>query len=148
MLFISNFVLELINLLIMKKNRKILLITSILIMLVFLGFIIINKGADFFRGLKLIIIVLMIIIGVIALVTAYKKDKEEKEGFPSDDELSTLIKYKSGYYAYLASMYMWMFIFLFKDKFPNIESMIGGGILLSGLIGFLSKSYVKQNFNE
>lgn len=132
----------------MKKNKRILLITSILIMVAFGGFIVADKETSLFQGLELLIFVLIVIIGIIAFVIAFKKDKEEKEGYPSDDELSTLIKYKSGYYAYLASMYMWLFIFLFKDKFPNIESMLGGGILLSALIGFLAKLYVKQNFNE
>ena len=126
----------------------ILLIISILIMVVFWGYIVIDKRVNPFQGLELFIFVLIIIIGIIAFIIAFKKDKEIREGFPSDDELSTLIKYKSGYYAYLASMYMWLFIFLFKDKFPNIESMIGGGILFSALIGYLAKMYVKKNFNE
>ena len=62
--------------------------------------------------------------------------------------MTTQIKYKSGYYAYLYSMYMWLFIFLLKDKFPDVETMLGGGILLSALIGFIVKIIVKRNLNE
>ena len=132
----------------MKKGRKTLMITSVLIMFTIWGFIAIDKGTELFKGLDLFIFILIVIIGVIAFISAIKKDKEEKEGFATEDELSTLIKYKSGYYAYMASMYMWLFVFLFKDKFPNVESMIGGGILFSALILFISKLYVKNKLNE
>jgi len=132
----------------MKKNRKILMITSVLFMAAIWGFIAVEKGTNLFRGLDLYIFILIIAVGVIALIRALKKDKEEKEGLTIEDELSTLFKYKAGYYAYLSSMYMWLFIFLFKDKFPDVETMLGGGILLSALIGFITKAYVKSKFNE
>jgi len=131
----------------MKKNRKTLLITSILFMGAIWGFIALEKGTDLFQGLDLIIFILIIVIGGIALFSAFKKDKEEKEGLATEDELSTQLKYKAGYYAYLASMYMWLFIFLLKDKFPDTETMLGGGILLSALLAFISKMVVKQTLN-
>ena len=87
-------------------------------------------------------------IGVIAFIRVLKKDREIDKGLPVEDEMSNLIKYKSGYYAFMASMYMWLFIFLFKDKFPNIESMLGGGILLSSLIWYIAKMLVKREINE
>ena len=132
----------------MKINRKTLLITSVLIMAAVWGFIVLVKGTELLRGLDLLIFVLIVVIGAIALIQALKKDKEEREGFATEDELSTQMKYKSGYYAYLASMYMWLFIFLLKDKFPDIETMLGGGILLSALMAYIAKIIVKRNFNE
>jgi hypothetical protein len=131
----------------MRKSRKTLMITSILIMAVIWAFIILEKGTDLLKGLDLFIFILIILIGIIAFVIALKNDREEKEGLPADDELSNLIKYKSGYYAYLISMYMWLFIFIMKDKFPDIETMLGGGILLSALISFIVKFVIKKNFN-
>lgn len=116
-------------------------------MAVIWAFIALEKGSTLFNGLDLFIFLLIVIIGAIALFRALKKDKEEKEGIPADDELSLQLKYKAGYHAYLASMYMWLFIFLLKDNFPNIETMLGGGILLSALILFISRMIVKQNFN-
>ena len=124
------------------------MITSVLIMAVIWGFIAIEKGTTLFQGLDLYIFALIIIIGVIAFLRALKKHREEKAGRPTEDELSNLIKYKSGYFAYMASMYMWLFIFFFKDKFPDIETMLGGGILLSALIGFIAKVVVKKKLNE
>ena len=132
----------------MKKNRKTLLVTVFLTMGIVLGYIVINNGMEMFQGLNLLIFALIVIGGIIAFITAFKKDKEEKEGLTTDDEMSTLIKYKSGYYAYMASMYMWLFIFLLKDKFPDTETMLGGGILVSGLLAFISKIIVKRKIND
>jgi len=132
----------------MKKNRKTLMIVSIVFMAAIWGFIALEKGTDLFGGLDLVIFILIIAGGIIALVNAVKRDKEEKQGIPAEDELSTLMKYKSGYLAYMASMYMWLFIFLFKSKFPDVETMLGGGILLSALIFAIAKYVVKQKLNE
>ena len=132
----------------MKTTRKTLLITSILIMAAIWGFVVLEKGTNLFKGLDLVIFILIVLFGVIAMVRALKVDKEEREGLAVEDELSNQLKYKSGYYAYLASMYMWLFIFLLKDNFPDVEMMLGGGILLSALIAFISKVVVKHSYND
>ena len=136
----------------MKKSRRTFLITalisSLLIIGVIMAFIIPEKGTNLFTGLNLVIIIMIIASGAFALFQALKKDKEEKAGYPAEDELSTRIKYKAGYYAFLISMYMWLFIFLFKDKFPDIETMLGGGILLSAVISFATKFVIQRNYNE
>ncbi|NOY37127.1 MAG: hypothetical protein GXO83_06085 [Chlorobi bacterium] len=137
----------------MKKNRKTLLIASIMITAVMIiaviwGFIALEKGTGLLKGIDLFIFILIVVIGIIAFISALKKDKEKKEGLPPDDELSMKIKYKSGYYAFLVSMYMWLFIFILKDKFPDTETMLGGGILLSALIFAVTKYVIKQKFNE
>lgn len=137
-----------INYLTMKPKRKSLLITSILIMCAVWGFIVIEKGTNLFKGLDLVVFILIVLGGAIAFFNALRKDKEEKQGMPAEDELSNQIKFKSGYYAYMASMYMWLFIFIFKDKFPDVETMLGGGILLSALISVLARVYVKKKFYE
>lgn len=128
----------------MKEQRKTLIITSVLIMAAIWGFIVIEKGTNLFKGLDLFVFILIVVIGLFAFIQALKKDKEERQGLPSEDELSQLIKFKSGYYSYMASMYMWLFIFIFKDNFPDVETMLGGGILLSALISVLARVYVKR----
>lgn len=132
----------------MKKNRKSLLITLFLLVTLILGYIVASSTNSIFQGPELIIFILVVAVGLFALVLALKKDKEEREGIPTDDELSTRMKYKAGYQAYLVSMYMWLFIFLFKDKFPDVETMLGGGIMLSAVIFFITKFYVKRTFHE
>ena len=141
--------LDLYNLIIsMKKNRKILAITSILLMGIIWAFIALQSQTGLFKGLDLFIFILIVVLGVIAMVNALKKDKKEKDGVQTEDELSQKMKFKSGYYAYLASMYMWLFIFLFKRYFPDVETMLGGGILLSALIGYIAKLYVNRSLND
>ena len=133
----------------MKTGRKTLLIVSILIMAITLAYIIMERRAtNFFEVKRIIILGLIIILGVIAFVKALQKNKEEKDGIPLEDEFTALIKYKAGYYAFLSSMYMWLFIFLFKGYFPDVETMLGGGILLSGLISYIAKIIVKREINE
>jgi len=132
----------------MNTKRKTLMITSVVIMLVLIGFTVAVQGTDLFKGLDVYIFALIVLLGIIAFVRAIRKDREEKAGLPTEDELSNKIKYKSGYFAYLGSMYMWLFIFIFNDKFPDNETMIGGGILLSALIGYISKLFVKSKIHE
>jgi len=132
----------------MEKNKKRLLVIFFLSMGGVLGFIVFKNGTDLFQGINILIFTLIIIGGVIAFINAYKRDKQVKEGLPIDDELSNKILYKSGYYAFLASMYMWLFIFILKDKFPDVETMLGGGILLSALIFSITKYVIKKKFKE
>lgn len=132
----------------MKRNRIVLLIVTIIIMVVVWGYITFENRIQSFNGLQFFIIILIVVFGVIAIIRALKKYQEKKNGLVREDELSTKMKYKAGYQAYMSSMYMWLFIFLLKDKFPDTESMIGGGILLSGLLFFISKVMVKRNFHE
>lgn len=130
------------------NKGKYFMLASILVMFSLLGFgVAYNKGFDF-KGLDILIFALIVILGGIALYIAYKKDKSVAEGFPAEDEMSLLLKYKAGYFAFLWSMYMWLFIFIFKDKFPDVETMLGGGILLSALIFYIAKVMVKRGVNE
>jgi len=146
MLYISNFVLELNN--IIMKAKKPLLYTSILFMGSLWLFIALERGTDLLKGIDLFIFILIVLLGVVAFVRALKKDKDEKLGLATEDELSNLIKYKTGYYTYLYSMYMWLLIFIFKDKFPNTESIIGGGVLLSAVIYYITNYRIKQQLRK
>ena len=132
----------------MTIKRKALLVSSILITLTILGFIVVVRGPELFSGLELFILILIIILGIVVFVNALRRDRDIKAGLPVDDELSTRIKYKAGYYAYLTSMYMWLFIFLLKDNFPDVETMLGGGILLSAALAVIIKYAVKYKFDE
>jgi len=56
--------------------------------------------------------------------------------------------YKAGYYSFLTSMYIWLFIFLFQRYFPDVETMLGGGILLSCIIAIGLRAYLTRHFDE
>ncbi len=149
MLFISNFVLDLINLFlsIMKKSRTTVLLLIGLTLFFSIGVLLYSQMAEI-QPKMLIIYALIGIVALISVVVAIRKMKEEKEGQPLEDEFTTQIKYKAGFYAYIASLYMWLFIFLFRSIFPDVETIVGGGILLSGVIGFACKVVAKRQINE
>jgi len=130
----------------MKTKRALLVITG-LALFFSVGTLVYLQMTEI--PIKIILVYLLIgVLAIISVFYAFKKMKEEKEGQPKDDEFTNQIKYKSGYYAYVASMYMWLFLFLFRSYFPDIETIVGGGVLLSALIGFISKMMVKREINE
>ena len=130
----------------MKAKRVLIILVSLT--LLFAVGLIVNSKMGGISPLLLLLNGLIGIFAIISIFTTLKKVKEEKEGQPMEDELTTQIRYKAGYEAYVFSLYMWLFIFLLKDIFPDTETMIGGGILLSALIGMISKIIVKQKLNE
>jgi hypothetical protein len=133
----------------MKKiKHKPIMFTSIIVMMTIWGFIWAQKRTDIFQSFELYLFLAIIFFGVVALVIAFRKEKEIKSGFAVDDELSDRIKHKAGYYAYLSSMYMWLLIFIFHYKFPDVETMLGGGILLSAALSLIARYIVKRQFDE
>jgi len=131
------------------KNAKLTtaaLITFFVVILLLL-ILVIKKENILQNGLDLFISSFVVTIGISAIYIYYKKNKEQRSGEPEDDEMTLMIKYKAGYKAYMASMYLWLLIFLFRDKFPNIETMVGGGILVSAALFFISKHIVKKEGN-
>lgn len=132
----------------MKQTKRALVLLSILIMFCIWGFIALYKTGYIPTGLDLFIFALIIVAGIYAFVTHFKQHKDVQSGFPAEDEMSTRIKYKAGYYAFLTSLYMWLFIFLFKDFFPDVETMLGGGILLSITLSIVIKTYLTRHYHE
>lgn len=132
----------------MKQAKHAVLLVSILAMLVIWGFIAVYQAGFIPTGLDIFIFVLIMIGGIYAFVTHFRRYKDVKSGFPAEDEMSSRIKYKAGYYAFIASMYIWLFIFLFKGLFPDIETMLGGGILTSAVLAMVIKSYLTRHYHE
>ncbi len=119
----------------MNKSKMILLLL-VGLTLTFSTGILFYAQMEEIQPKMLIIYGLIVIVAVISIVIAVRKMKEEKQGQPLDDEFTTQLKHKAGFYAYIASLYMWLFLFLFRGLFTNTETLVGGGILLSGVIGF------------
>ena len=132
----------------MLNTKNALLLVTILVVLCAWGFIAIYRGGYVPTGKHLLIIGLIIISAIYAFVTHLKKHKDVQSGFPAEDEMSTRIKYQAGYHAFIASIYMWLLIFLFKDVFPDVETMLGGGILFSSAIAIGIKSYLTRHYHE
>lgn len=132
----------------MKPIKSSLVFVSVLTMLSIWGFIAVYRAGYIPSGLDLGIFAIIVISGIYAFATHMRRYQAERIGLPPDDELSDLIKYKAGYYAFMTSMYIWLFIFLFKRYFPNVETMLGSGILLSAGVAIGLKGYFIRNYHE
>jgi Na+/proline symporter len=101
--------------------------------------------------LKIMIAVVAIFIGAGAYIwNLVKKRKNLETGSPAEDEFTQLSNLHAGSKAFQFSMYLWLFIFIFNNKFTNNEEMIGIGILGSALIYGISLFYYRSTagFNE
>jgi uncharacterized membrane-anchored protein len=132
----------------MKTKTLIIIIAFLLLTSIPKVIDILLNGFAGYKGYDLTIIVLYVLFGPIALYKGIQKLKKEKQGLKTEDELSRQMKYKSGYYAYLYSLTLWMFLFFIKDVFPNTDIMMAVGIILSVIIGIISKISISNNFNE
>ncbi len=132
----------------MNQQKSNIPLISVLIILSTFGIIAAIKSGFVPARLDVVIIVFIIAAAIYALTLAIKKHNDIKQGVPVEDELSTQIKHQAGYYAFMASLYMWLLIFIFKRYFPDIETMLGGGILCSAMLGMIIKSYLKRHYHE
>lgn len=132
----------------MNQTKSAIVLVSVLVMLSIWGFIALYRGGYVPSELDAFIFAMILISGVYAFVTQMRRHKDAKLGFPPEDELSTQIKYKAGYYAFITSMYIWLFIFLLKRYFSDVETMLGVGILLSAFVAIVVKGYLTRNYDE
>jgi len=132
----------------MKYVKPAIALVSLLVTLSIWGFIAVYRAGYEPNVLQTAIIAILLISGVYAFVVHMRRYRDEQQGFPPEDELSNRIKYKAGYYAFIASMYVWMLIFLFKAFIPDAETMLGGGILLSAFISIAIRNYMTRNYDE
>ena len=132
----------------MTKQKMLLLAINLVIILVVLGITAFEKETGFLEGIHPIIILFLVLISVLIAIRPLKKRKNNKAALAVDDELSLSIKYKAGYYAYLITMLIWVFIFLVKERFPNPDILLGVGIMLSAISAIISRIVIKRKPNE
>lgn len=132
----------------MKKQRIALVSSYLIILLLVLGLRFFENQTGFFKWIDPMLLLLIVVITFIYTQQFLKGKRKKKNGIPADDELSILIKYKVGYYSYLASAFLWYILFVFKDHFPDTETILGGGILFSSLIVIVSAVIIKHFNNE
>ena len=129
MLYISNFVLELINyyLCIMKKAVIIFIVAALVIASSILWFMTVSETLKLTDLLS--IVVLILVVGF-ALFIGFKKMISAKRGEPVEDEMSKKVMRKTAAYSYYISLYLWLAIMYFSDRL-NYEThvLIGAGIL-------------------
>jgi hypothetical protein len=131
----------------MSNQRIILLVINFIIIVIVLGIAAFEKETGFIEGIHPAVFLLLIVISMMFALRPLKRKDHKNAGLPVDDELSLSIKYEAGYYAYLITMFIWIIIFLFKERFPNSEVMLGVGILLSALSAIVSRLFIKWKSN-
>ena len=150
MLEFSIFVLDLYNIKyrIMKTKTMIIIFVFLFVTSIPRAIDMLVNGIGAYKGYDVLTTFLFLLLNPFIIYKFIKKYKEEKKGIATEDEMSTRLKYKSGYYAYLYSLMMWVLIYFLKDVFPNTDIMLSIGIVLSIIIGIISQLSIKRNLNE
>jgi hypothetical protein len=121
------------------------LIFGTILLVIFTGIIIwvIFSGSQSF--LPIGIAILIVLIGTVTFITqTIKKKKDIESGAPPEDEFTKLAKVYAGNQAFLYSQYLWLLIFVFNSSFSKNETMLGIGILGSGLIYGITLWYFRS----
>lgn len=132
----------------MKAAKSSLVLVSVLAMFSIWGFIFAYRAGYIPAGLELFIFLLIMLAGVYFFIVQMKKHKDINLGLPTDDELSEQIKYRSGYLAFTASLFVWLALFLLKEWITDYDTLFGLGVLLPAAIFMVIRSYLSRNFSE
>ena len=130
------------NSLVMKYS---LAIISLLGMACIWGFIFAQRAGIVPGGLEIFIFVLILIGAVYSFVVEMKKHKDTENGLPAEDELSEQVKYRAGYYSFMSSIYVWLSLFLLKERFTDYDTLFGLGIMLPLVIFMVLRSYFARS---
>jgi len=128
----------------MSKAKNRLIPISMLFMFSIWVFVALHHGDRIPEPLGIFIFAMIMIAGIYAFFVHMRLYKEEKEGFAVEDELSTQIQYKAGYYSFNASLFIWFAIFAFQQFIPDTETMLGGGLLLSMIVFMGIRAYLRR----
>ena len=143
MLFISNFVLELYNLIFIKMKRTMLVfVVALLVVFTFILWIM-NSRMGWDSPQMMMIAVGLVVVGFAVYIgMARLKSTLRKE--PAEDELSKSIMTRASSLSYYMSIYLWLFIMYVSDKVKwETHTLVGAGILGMAIIFFLSWLGVK-----
>jgi len=122
----------------MKKLKKIL--SVVFVFLLVKGLVYFDKHSNYFANYAHDTLLALIILAaiIIFIVFIYKIRHNKRFVLQADDELSSLRKYKGGYNAYFLNLVLWVFLFTVRIQFSDISNLVGGGIILSLIIGVVS----------
>lgn len=135
MLFKSNFVLEIININIMKRALIALVVSLIVLVTTALWFFKVEKSIT---GPEVLTFGIIIVLVGFGLYFAYMRYTGAQRGEPPEDELSKRMLQKTAAWSYYISLYMWVFMIWLKDRVTlDTEQVLGAGILSMAVIFFL-----------
>lgn len=132
----------------MKTSKRATVLIVFLIVVCLAGGVVAHRMGYPPAGLEIFIFLLILIAGVYAFSDEKRKQRNIEEGFPAEDEMSDLIKYRAGYKTFITSMYVWLALFLFKDWFRDLDTLFGIGVLLPAVIFIGIRTYLSRNPDE
>ncbi len=126
-----------------NRNSRILL--PIFALSIIGGVVVYLMQSDQVYHFKFIMIVALIgLTTFIPVARHFKKRQDIKAHIPVEDEMSRLLEVHAGSYAFRFSMVLWFLIFILKNYFPDVDDVLGIGILVSSIIYGLSLLYLKR----
>ena len=126
----------------MKKAVIVLVVAALLIAAAILWFM--SSSGELKPANFASFTVLILVVGF-ALFIGFRKLSSVKRGEPVEDELSKKVMRKTASLSYYISLYLWLIIMYFSDKFNyETHTIIGGGIL--GMAIIFTVSWLVFNF--
>lgn len=129
MLSISNFVLEIINIIAMKKALLVFVIVGLI--LASLGLWYYNMPAsDRSNPIEWLHFGVILVVVLFALFFGFKRLSSARRGEPVEDERSKRVMERTAALSYYISLYFWVFLLFIKDRIAfDQEELLGTGIL-------------------
>jgi hypothetical protein len=141
MLYISNFVLEITNIITNKMRKAIFMVVLAVALIVsFLYWMIFHS--DKMEIQEILMITGLVLLVGFSLYLAFRRLRDVKNNTPGDDEMSRNIMRRGAATSYYVSIYFWLLIMILEEKI-NLErsSLIGAGIMGMAVIWALSWIY-------
>lgn len=121
------------------KKVIIMILVAILVLVGMVVFLLDSKDLDYKDYLMIGIQVVVVGFGIILIV---RRMRDVRNKVPAEDEMSRDVKRRGASTSYYVSLYMWLAIMIFEERFElERSSLIGGGILGMALIYALSWIY-------
>lgn len=132
----------------MSESKSKIIPVSVAFMFSIWGFAALHQAGYIPEKLGVFIFALIMVTGIYAFIRHMRRYEEIKAGFAVEDELSKQIQYKAGYYSFITSLFIWCGIFAFHQFIPDVETMLGGGLLLSMFVFMGVRAYMTRSYNE
>ncbi len=129
MLYISNFVLELHNLILIRMKKGMIIFAVAALVLLTTG-LWLTSARGTLKTFDLLNILVIVLVVAFALFIGYKRLSAAKRGEPPEDEMSRKVLLKTAAFSYYISLYLWVAILFIKDRINlDTEEILGAGIL-------------------
>ena len=138
MLYFSNFVLELHNIIIYTIMKKTIIIFVLAALIIFptIMWVLNDKSENILSMIEPVIVVFVVSF---AIVLGIRRLKSLRKNEPTEDELSKKIMTRASSLSYYISLYFWLILLYFSDRISlDTNSIIGNGIVGMAVIFVLS----------